>query len=124
MTRDGHVCCRFSVENLMLLQQVLTDLHPTPRMTPNRLPLELTQESCGQLQNLYLHTDLGQLDCLIHISGVGDFDAVKANSIAVKLSMGPCRILSLDALIQDKETLGRQRDKDSTLHLKAIREQA
>lgn len=108
----------------MLLQQVLTDLHPTPRMTPNRLPLELTQESCGQLQNLYLHTDLGQLDCLIHISGVGDFDAVKANSIAVKLSMGPCRILSLDALIQDKETLGRQRDKDSILHLKAIREQA
>ncbi len=124
MTQDVDVCCRFSLENLMLLQEALADLHPTHRMTPKRLPLELTRESCGQLQNLYLHTDLGQLDCLSHVSGVGDFDTVKANSIEVKLSMGPCRILSLDALIQAKETLGRQRDKDAILHLKAIREQA
>jgi len=44
--------------------------------------------------------------------------------IEVKLPLGPCRILSLDALIQAKETLGRERDKDAVLHLKALREQA
>jgi len=122
MTRDVDICCGFSVENLMLLQQAVADLHPVHRMTPKRLPLALTPDSCGQLQNLYLHTDLGQLDCLSCVSGVGDFEAVKAKSIAVSLPKGPCRILSLDALIQAKEAMGRERDKEVILHLKAIRE--
>lgn len=93
-------------------------------MTPKKLPLELSAEACGRLENLYLRTNLGQLDCLSSISGVGDFDTVAGHSIEVKLAMGSCRILSLDALIQAKETMGRERDKAAILHLKALREQA
>jgi hypothetical protein len=34
----------------------------------------------------------------------------------------PCHLLSLDALIRAKEALGRPRDQQAVLQLKAIRE--
>jgi len=115
------VCTRFSPDNFMRLQEMVADLHPVHRMTPQRLPLQLTPETCASLTNLYLDTDLGQLDCLGFIQGVGDFDEVKKHSIEVSLPAGICRILSIDALIQSKEAMGRPRDRESVLQLKAIR---
>jgi hypothetical protein len=122
LTQDVDVGMRFSADNLMRLQEALADLHPVHRMTPQRLPLRLTPESCRDLKNLYLDTDLGQLDCLGTIQGVGDFEHVKEHSVEVNLPAGICRILSLDALIRSKEALGRPRDRDSLLQLKAIRQ--
>jgi hypothetical protein len=121
LTQDVDVCLRFSPDSLMRLQEALADLHPVHRMTPQRLPLRLTPETCQGLKNLYLDTDLGQLDCLGTIQGVGDFVHVKEHSIEVRLATGVCRILSLDALIQSKEAMGRPRDRESVLQLKAIR---
>ncbi len=122
LTQDVDVCLRFSTDNLMHLQEALADLHPVHRMTPQRLPLRLTLESCRDLKNLYLDTDLGQLDCLGIIQGVGDFEQVKEHSIEVSLPAGTCRILSLEALIRSKEAMRRPRDRDSLLQLKAIRQ--
>ena len=122
VTQDLDVCCDFSAENIMRLQAAVSDLHPVHRMTPARLALKLNSQSCRELKNLYLDTDYGQLDCLSAITGVGGFDEVKRNSIEVRLSSGPCRILSLDALIQAKEAMGRPRDGEAVLQLKAIRE--
>jgi hypothetical protein len=122
LTQDVDVCLRFSSDNLMRLQEALADLHPVHRMTPRRLPLRLTPETCRDLKNLYLDTDLGQLDCLGAIQGVGDFESVKEHSIEVHLAAGLCRILGLDALIQSKEAMGRPRDRESALQLKAIRD--
>src|SRR5213075_951683 len=64
MTRDVDVCFRFSFENLMRLHQVLADLHPRHPMTPQKLPFEVSEENWSPLNNLYLQTDLGVLDCL------------------------------------------------------------
>lgn len=124
LTQDVDVCVRFSTDNLMCLQEALADLHPVHRMTPRRLPLQLTPETCRDLKNLYLNTDLGQLDCLGTIQGVGDFEQVKAHSVEVHLPAGGCRILDLDALIRSKEALGRPRDRESVLQLKAIRDRS
>ena len=116
------VCFRFSPENLMRLQEALADLRPVHRMTPAKIPLKLTPEECRGLNSLYLRTDYGQLDCISEVTGVGDFDAVKKESITIKLPSGACRILSIDALIRAKEAVGRPRDKEAVLQLKAIRE--
>ena len=121
LTQDLDVCLRFSPDNLMRLQEALADLHPVHRMMPQRLPLRLTPETCRDLEDLYLDTDLGQLDCLGTIQGVGDFDQVEEHSVQVNLPAGLCHTLSLDALIQSKETMGRPRDRESVLQLKAIR---
>lgn len=122
MTRDVDICCRFSTDNLMRLQDALAEFHPVHRMTPKKIPLLLSPESCKQLRNLYLSTDLGQLDCLNAVSGVGEFEAVKSKSIEVALPQGSCRILSLDALIEAKEALNRERDREAIIQLKALRE--
>ena len=103
-------------------ENLLAGLHPVHRMTPQRLPLHLTPEACRDLKNLYLDTDLGRLDCLGTIQGVGDFDRVKEHSIEIHLAGGIGRILNLDALIESKEAMGRPRDRESILQLKAIRE--
>jgi len=121
-TQDVDVCCDFSVDNLMKLQAALSDLHPVHRMPPARPPLKLTPETAADFKNLYLDTDYGQLDCLSSVEGVGDFAQVKRESVEVALSEGPCRILSLDALIRSKQAMNRPRDREAVLQLKAIRE--
>ncbi|MCX5644538.1 MAG: nucleotidyltransferase [Phycisphaerae bacterium] len=122
LTVDVDICMRFSTDNLLGLQEAVAELHPVHRMTPRRLPLRLTPETCQDLKNLYLDTDFGQLDCLGMIQGVGDFERVKEQSVEVSLPGGICRILSLDALIRSKEAMGRPRDRESVLQLKAIRD--
>ena len=93
-------------------------------MTPQRIPLKLTLESCQDLKNLYLDTDLGQLDCLSSITGIGDYPQVEQNSIKVDLTFGTCRILSIDGLIAAKQTMTRHRDRDMLIQLKAIKERS
>ncbi len=122
VTMDVDVCCDFTVENLLKLQDAICDLRPVHRMTPKRLPLALTARSCKGLKNLYLDTDEGQLDCLGAVLGIGDFPEVKRRSVEIELPFGRCLLLSLDALIEAKEAMGRPRDKESVLQLKAIRE--
>jgi len=53
---------------------------------------------------------------------VGDFAEVKRHSVEIQLPAGACRVLSLDALIRSKEAMGRPRDREALLQLKAIRE--
>lgn len=121
-TQDVDVCCRFTPENLLRLQGAISDLHPVHRMVPARPPLRLTVETCAGLRNLYLDTDWGQLDCLGEILGVGGYQDVAAHGVPVELAGGICRILSIDALIRAKEAMGRQRDREAALQLRAIRE--
>ncbi len=122
LTQDVDICLRFSPDNLMRFQDALADLHPVHRMTPQRLPLRLTPETCRELNDLYLDTDFAQLDCLGAIQGVGDFEQVEEHSIEVTLPAGLCRVLNLDALIRSKEAMGRPRDRESLLQLRAIRQ--
>jgi hypothetical protein len=122
LTEDIDICCPFTAENLLKLDGAVRDLSPVHRLTPNRLPLELTPESITLLKNLYLDTDYGQLDCLGVILGVGEFADVKNCSIEVRLPFGECRVLKIDALIAAKEALNRPRDKLAIRQLQAIRE--
>jgi len=122
MTQDVDVCCRFSPENLRAIESALRDLHPVHRMTPQKLPLVLTDELCLRLKNLYLDTDWGPLDCLSSVLGIGDFDEVKRRSIEAAITAGLCRVLDIDALIQAKSATNRTHDRMTILQLKAIKE--
>ena len=122
VTRDVDICCRFSEANLMRIQKAFADLHPTPRPRPD-LPLELTPELCSRRKNLYLKTDLGVVDCLGEVLGVGDFEEVFKHSVEVPLPYGPCRILDIEALIRAKEAMNRNHDKMTVMYLKKIKEQ-
>jgi hypothetical protein len=122
VTRDVDVCCRFSPENLRRLGAVLAEAHPRHRMTPQKLPLVLTDELCARLRNLYLETDLGVLDCLSEILGVGDYDEVARRSVELSLPAGKCRVLDINALIQAKLAMKRPQDILAVEQLRAIME--
>ena len=54
-------------------------------MTPQRWPLQVTPEFCRGLKNLHLDTDLGQLDCLGAVLGIGEYPAVRRRSVTIRL---------------------------------------
>lgn len=121
VTQDIDICCDFSAANLLRLQQALAKLHPVHRMTPSRKKLALTEKTCKQLKNLYLDTDIGQLDCLSSIDGLGDYRKVKQASQLIDVEDMQLHALRLDALIESKKALSRPRDKEAILQLEAIR---
>ena len=121
-TQDIDICCDFSAENLLRLQKAIVDLNPVHRMTSNLIPLELTEENCKSLKNLYLETDWGQLDCLGEIIGIGNFHAVKSLSETIELEEVECRILRIDALIKAKKAMGRPKDIETIKQLEVIKQ--
>lgn len=120
-TQTIDICCDFSTANLLALQKAVSDLHPIHRMTPKRQKFELTEETCGQFKNLYLDTDIGQLDCLSFIDGLGDYQKVKQASEVIEVENLQLRVLSVDALIETKKAMNRPRDKEAVLQLEAIK---
>jgi hypothetical protein len=121
VTQDIDICCDFSPANLLVLQKAVSNLHPVHRMTPKRKKLELTEENSKQFKNLYLDTDIGQLDCVSFINGLGDYQKVKRASKLVKVRGVKLRVLSLNALIKSKKAMNRPRDKQVLLQLEAIK---
>src|SRR5437899_9374088 len=74
VTRDLDVCCRFTPANLRRIEAAVKDLHPFHRLAANKLPLELSDDLCGRLRNLYLQTDLGKLNCHSEVMRVGVYE--------------------------------------------------
>lgn len=74
------------------------------------------------LKNLYLQTDLGRLDCLSEVLGIGGYDEVLRDSDFVNLSYGQFRFLQIGALVRAKEKAGRDRDLAHLRHLRPIKE--
>lgn len=73
------------------------------------------QELAGY-RNLCLETDLGDLDLLGEISGVGPYEVVRSRAVTVSL-VGP----AIDARIEAKRALGRAKDLDVVQELEAVR---
>jgi hypothetical protein len=122
VTKDLDVCCRFSIDNLQRLERAVGDLHPYHRLTANKLRLELNEELSTRLKNLYLQTDLGKLDCLGEVAGIGNYEEVLKRSVLFKMSYGEFRILDIDSLITAKEAVGREHDLATVRQLRAIKE--
>lgn len=121
-TFDLDICCPFGDTNVRRIESAMKDLHPVHRLTANKLSLEQTRSSFNDLKNLYLHTDLGKLDCLSEVTGLGDYEQVLKVSISHSMSFGQFRMLNLDALIIAKIAAGRQKDLDAVRLLQAIKE--
>ena len=121
VTYDLDICCRFNRENLRRLEASLKDLHPQHRLTANKLPLELTDELCDTLKNIYLTTDWGVLDCLGTVAGVGNYEQALQCSVAHHMSCGDVKMLKLDALIAAKEAAGREKDLYAVRLLRAVK---
>ena len=121
VTQDLDVCAALSQQNLSRILSALGELNPRWRMRPDRPSLPKDSAKLAGVKNLYILTDLGQIDVLSEITGVGDFAEVARQSINLDLGGVTCRVLSLDALIAAKKALARPRDLYAAAELEAIR---
>ena len=122
-TRDIDVCVIHSPEQVTLLRDFLKPFHPRHRMeNPQRSFFDIP-EDVSQEQDFHLATDLGPLDLISHIEGVGGFYDVLKNSGEIEIYGGKCRLISIEDLIKSKKALGRHRDLVTAMELEAIRKE-
>ncbi len=120
VTKDVDICTIFSAENIARLREALRDLNPHHRMLPGELSF-LTAPPPGEtVQNLYLRTDLGVIDVLSSVLGVGDFVRLKQRAEILEIDGRKYRVMSLQDLISAKEATGREKDLLTAKELRAI----
>lgn len=121
VTRDLDICALITPHQVEKLRNILNDLHPRHRMNPNHKPSFLEEpKDISKLRNIYLETDIGILDILSEVTGIGGFEQVKANSVEIELFGYQCKVISAKALIEAKMKMGRPKDQLVVAELKAL----
>jgi predicted nucleotidyltransferase len=120
-TLDIDVCAVLSEPNLTRIVSMLRGLNPRFRMRPDKLPMPDDPGKLQGFKNLNLDTDLGTIDFLTEVTGVGTYQNVLSQSELKQVGGMQCRVLTLDALIAAKRAAGRMKDRITVLELEAIR---
>lgn len=122
VTQDIDICTPLSAENIDKIRNCLREYHPFHRMTSPKLSFMKIPEKGKSLKNLYLETDIGTLDMLTEVTGLGNFKEVQKHAIEVEIFDQKCKVLSIDALLEAKQRMGRDKDKAVIKELNVIRE--
>lgn len=110
ITNDLDICYSRSPDNLKRLAAALAAFHPRLRDLPEDLPFVWDQATLRNAAFLTLSTDLGAIDLLAEVTGLGGFAEVKANSVLVQAFDREVWTLDLPALIRAKRAAGRAKD--------------
>lgn len=119
-TQDLDVLMPFEIANCARLLQAVLPLHPRLSHTPERRSLNLSASELASFKNLYLSTDLGRLDILSSLISMPDLDSVMESASTMDVEGIQVRVISLSMLIQVKSALGRPKDKQVEMELRAI----
>ena len=122
VTQDVDICYERSRENLRRLADALRPLHPRLRGAPPDIPFLWDETTLRQGMNFTLQTDLGDIDLLGEVSGLGSYEQAKASSREMPAYGFTCCVLSLEALIQTKKAAGRVKDLLVIPELEALKE--
>jgi hypothetical protein len=122
LTRDLDICYERTPENMQRLAAALAPYHPRLRGAPQGLPFLFDLQTLSNGMNFTLETDLGDIDLLGHLSGLGEFSSVARDAVSMPLFGGEYRVASLDALIRSKKAAGRSKDLNALPELEALKE--
>jgi hypothetical protein len=109
-TIDLDVCFSRNPDNLKRLAVALWPFHPRLRDLPADLPFVWDHSTLRNGTIFTLSTDLGAIDLLAEVSGLGGFDEVKAGSVLVQAFDRNVWTLDLPSLIRAKRAAGREKD--------------
>ncbi len=123
VTQDLDVCAVLSKENVEKLRDLLAPYHPVHRITPQKLSFIEFPGDISAIKNLYVRTDLGQVDFLGSLSGVGDFERVSQHAVEVMIFGRKCKIIGVDDLIESKKFMNRPHDIETIKQLEWIKNQ-
>src|SRR6266853_6088362 len=122
LTRDIDFCYARTPKNNELLAKALEPFRPVLRGAPPGLPFRFDAKTIANGLNFTLTTDLGDLDFLGEVSGLGFFQDVLGASDMKDDSGVDCRVLSLEGLIKSKTASGRPRDMYVLPELRGLNE--
>jgi hypothetical protein len=122
LTNDVDVCYSRDTPNLQKLATALRSVHARLRNAPEDLPFILDAETLKRGLNFTFVTDIGDLDLLGEIRGVGHFDDVLADSLTVELFGYRFSVIDLGKLIVAKRAAGRPKDLIAVPELEALQE--
>jgi len=120
LTEDLDFCYARSAKNLERLALALAPHHPRLRGARENLPFHFDAATIKRGLNFTLMTDLGALDFLGEVSGVGGFREVKKNSDVITIFDMDFLVLSLEGLIRAKKAAGRDRDLEVIPELEGL----
>ena len=122
VTNDLDVCYSRQPENLKRLAGALAPFHPWLRDLPEDLPFVWDEATLHNETNFTLPTDLGGIDLLAEVSGLGGFEEVKASSVLVHAFDRNVWTLDLPSLIKAKRAAGREKDLRALPELEGLLE--
>jgi hypothetical protein len=122
LTNDVDVCYARDPENLKRLAGALQSVHARLRNAPEGLPFILDAETLKRGLNFTFTTDVGDLDLLGEVRGVGHYDEVVADSITVELFDYRFAVIDIGKLVIAKRAAGRPKDLLALPELEAIQE--
>ena len=122
VTYDLDVCYSRTAQNIRRLAEALAPFHPRPRGLPDGLPFIWDEATLRNGSLFTLHTDLGDIDLLAEVAGLGTYDEVKASSIPIEAFGCRVAVLDLKSLIRAKRAAGRERDLSALPELEALLE--
>jgi predicted nucleotidyltransferase len=122
LTQDLDFCYSRSKENLKNIVSALSRFKPRPRGFPENPPYIFDETTLQNGTNFTFKTDLGDMDLLGEVAGVGGYDAVNADSELKKIFGYEVKVLSIEGLIKAKRAAGRTKDLLVLPELEALRE--
>jgi len=117
-TLDVDICYARTPKNIARLAAALAPVHPRLRGAPAELKFPWDAQTLANGLNFTLVTDLGDLDLLGEVAGLGSYEDIALSAIEIALFGCQVAMLNLDQLIRSKAAAGRVKD---LLDLEALR---
>lgn len=122
LTNDVDVCYARDSSNLKRLAEALQSVNARLRNVPEGLPFLLDAETLERGLNFTFATDIGDLDLLGEVRGLGFYEAVREGSVTVDLFGHQFAVIDIGKLIVAKRAAGRPKDLLALPELEAIQE--
>ena len=110
VTNVLEICYSRHEENLRKVAGVLAPYHPRPRGFPENPPFIWDAATLANGTVFMLTTDLGSIDLLAEVAGIGAYAEAYTASVEVNAFDRRVRALDLRALIEAKKAAGRKKD--------------
>jgi len=110
MTADIDFCYSRDKGNLDNIITALIPFHPYLRGADKDLPFIFDTKTLKMGLNFTFSTNIGDIDLLGEVTGLGSYIDVLKYSETVTLFNIPCQILTLEGLIISKKAAGRKKD--------------
>ena len=122
LTNDLDVCYARNPPNLQRLANALQSVNVRLRGAPSDLPFILDAETLRRGLNFTFTTDIGTLDLLGEVRGVGLYEDVLQGSVTYPLFGYGFPVINISKLITAKRSAGRPKDLIAIPELEAIQE--